>query len=282
MTTMRTAPRRPGFTRMDLLAVLVLLGLGGGLLVARAAGVRDAVDRSQSQNYLKMITTAAIDCSDTHEGKMPPGLANYYPNTNPPQPSAYNGYGSCLFHILPYLEQEPLYKFTLHNVGNVQMYGGWNCSGRAVKLFVAPGDPSADGAPEDRMSYLANGLVFTWQWPSRYPNSITDGVSNTIFFAEGYARAVDRLDWGGKTHERAVVRRWWEAPVWRPYPSAVMFQAAPPAAAADANLPQGFDPSGIQVALGDRSVRRVNASVSAATFYAARTPNGNEVLGNDW
>ena len=162
------------------------------------------------------------------------------------------------------------------------MYGGWNCSGSAVKLFVAPGDPSADGAPQDRTSYLANGLVFTWQWPSSFPASIQDGTRQTIFFAEGYARAVDRLAWGGKSYDRAVVRRWWEAPVWRPFKSAVMFQAAPALAVADAKLPQGFDPSGIQVAMGDTSVKRVSAEVSAATFYAACTPAGNDVLGNDW
>jgi hypothetical protein len=279
MTSIHTAPKRRGFTRQDLLAVLVLVAFGGGLLVARAAGVRDAANRSQSQNNLHMIALATQDCSDSHNGTMPPGLASFYPNT---MPAAYNGYGSCLFHLLPYLEQNPLYKSTLHNVGNFPMYGAWKASGVGVKLFLAPGDPSADGAPADRTSYLANGLVFLWLGRSRYPASIADGTSQTIFFAEGYAQAVDRLDWGGKSYERAVVRRWWEAPVWRPYYSAVMFQAGPAKGAADANLPQGFDTSGIQVGLGDASVRRVSADISAATFYAACTPAGNEVLGNDW
>jgi hypothetical protein len=279
MTSIRTAPKRRGFTRQDLLAVLVLVVVGGGLLVARAAGVRDAANRSQSFNNLKQIVIATQNCADEHQGKLPPGLAGYYPG-NPG--TANNGYGSCLFHLLPYLEQQPLYQSTLHNVGNFQMYGAWKASGGVVKLFLAPGDPSADGAPPDRTSYLANALVFTWQWRSSFPASIQDGVSQTIFFAEGYAQTVDRLDWGGKSYERAVVRRWWEAPVWRPYSSAVMFQAGPPPKAADANLPQGFDASGIQVAMGDATVRRVSADVSPATFYAACTPAGNEVLGNDW
>ena len=67
MTSMRTAPKRGGFTRQDLLAVLVLAVVGGGVLVARAAGVRDAANRSQSFNNLKMIVIATQDCADAHQ-----------------------------------------------------------------------------------------------------------------------------------------------------------------------------------------------------------------------
>ena len=40
--------------------------------------------------------------------------------------------------------------------------------------------------------------------------------------------------------------------------------------------------AGILVALGDGSVRLVNASISAATWWAACTPNGGEALAADW
>src|SRR5262249_2401253 len=162
------------FTRQDLLAVLVLAIVGGGVLVARAAGVRDAANRSQSFNNLKMIVIATQDCADAHQSKMPPGLASYYP-AHPG--TANNRYRSCLLHLRPYVEQNPLYQSTLHNVGNFPMYGAWKASGTAVKSFVAPGDPSADDAPPDRTSYLANALVFTWRWRSSFPASIPDGVS---------------------------------------------------------------------------------------------------------
>jgi len=39
---------------------------------------------------------------------------------------------------------------------------------------------------------------------------------------------------------------------------------------------------GINVAMGDGSVRFVNQGVSPTTFFYATTPNGGEVLGNDW
>src|SRR5262249_39342956 len=118
--------KRRGFTRKDLLASLVLVVVAGGLLVARAGSIRDAANRAQSQNNLKQICLATVDCSFEHDGRMPPGLANYYPNT---MPSANNGYGPCLFLILPYVEQQPLFRSSLHQVGNFQMYGTWKVAG---------------------------------------------------------------------------------------------------------------------------------------------------------
>jgi prepilin-type processing-associated H-X9-DG protein len=39
---------------------------------------------------------------------------------------------------------------------------------------------------------------------------------------------------------------------------------------------------GINVGMGDGSVRLVSTGVSSTTWFAACTPQGGEVLGNDW
>jgi hypothetical protein len=268
--------KRCGLTHKDLLAALALVVLGGGLLAGAVDRIRGAAARAQSQNNLKQITLATIDNADAHQSKMPRGLGHWYPQD---RLAAFNGYGPCLFQILPYMDQETLYKSSLTNVGGTQVYAGWALAGRPIKTFTGPGDPTA-GA--DGSGYLANGLVFPWSRGMVYPASITDGTTQTIFYAEGYAQVVDRLAWGGQSHDRKVMRRWWDAPVWTPYRSAVMFQVAPPAEAADASLPQGHSESGINVSLGDASVRLVSPDCSATTFYAACTPNQIDVLGNDW
>jgi prepilin-type N-terminal cleavage/methylation domain-containing protein len=54
--------------------------------------------------------------------------------------------------------------------------------------------------------------------------------------------------------------------------------------------PQGCDPrrpqtahsGGMVVGMGDGSVRSVNASTSALTFWASASPNGGEIIGADW
>jgi hypothetical protein len=279
MTRARSGKKPAGFGRMDLLAVALMLAFGGGLLLASANRVRDAALRAQSNNNLKQIVIATIDCCDTFNGKIPPGIANWFPG---PPYTPNNGYGPVLFHILPYIEQDPLYKSALQPVGNLPLYGAWNVADHAtaVKTYLGPGDPTIN-EPADRSSYLANYLVFR-RGGMRYPASIRDGVSMTIFYTEGYSEAAQTVTWQGQTQRRTVVRRYWEAPVWSPYSSGVMFQVAPTRDAADADLPQGLDPQVILVGMGDASTRSVNPAVTATTFFAACTPDDADAVGKDW
>jgi prepilin-type processing-associated H-X9-DG protein len=50
----------------------------------------------------------------------------------------------------------------------------------------------------------------------------------------------------------------------------------------DPTLPTTYHTSGMNVAMADGSVRPVAASISFATWSAAITPSGGEVLGADW
>jgi hypothetical protein len=269
--------RQDGFTRVDLLVALVVLLLSGGMFAASGGLFGDAQRRMMSANNLKQLTLATINAAETNSGKLPPGLGNFYPGD---RLGPNNGYGPVLFHLLPYIEQDTLYKKTLGPVGGVHLYTGWTLAGLHVKTYVAPGDPTARPG-SDSTSYLANFLVFR-RGGARFPASIPDGTSNTIAYAEGYAEATDSFTWDGRTDSRPVVRRWWEDPVWAPAQAGVMFQAAPARNVADAALPQGFTRAGIQVGLCDGTVKLVSPRVSPATFYGACTPAGGEVLGSDW
>jgi prepilin-type N-terminal cleavage/methylation domain-containing protein len=50
----------------------------------------------------------------------------------------------------------------------------------------------------------------------------------------------------------------------------------------DRGVASGFHSSGINAALGDGSVRFVNASINPQTWWAALTAQGGETLGSDW
>jgi hypothetical protein len=52
--------------------------------------------------------------------------------------------------------------------------------------------------------------------------------------------------------------------------------------ACDWTVPQAIHRAGLLVGLADGSVRTVGSRVSPETFWAAVTPAGGEVLGNDW
>ena len=269
--------RRHGFTLFQLLVILALLVILFGLLFNAVSQVRQVAARAESQNHLKQLALATLDCADGHQGLLAPGPENWYPN---PKRAANNGYGPCLFHIMPYVEGDFLYKSTLKNIGDTPVYASWNAAGKVVKVFIGPGDPTAD-PKSDRTSYLANELALP-ATGARYPASFADGTSNTILFAECYSEATDKVSWDGKQHTWKTPRRWWDNPTWKPVLGDLPFQAAPARDAASSVLPQGFTPDGINVALADSSVHLISGKVSAATFYAACTPAGGDILGADW
>jgi len=138
---------------------------------------------------------------------------------------------------------------------------------------------------------------------------VTDGLSNTIFYVERYSQC------GGATSAPADESKgslwaggWWYgqgpnnptmffgsrdgATGYRnamnsgtgcvgTVGTAAMFQVAPSKSTCNSNVPQ-TPHAAMNVALGDGSVRSLNGSMSATTFWQAVTPRGGEALGSDW
>ena len=266
----RAFGKRAGFRLLDLLVAMLLAGLLSGVAAASVARVRAAQDRTRSANNLKQIMLAAHDCANVYQGKLPPGRANFFPSM---MLAPQTGYGPCLFHLLPFIEQDNLYKASLVTAGSTPIFASWKGAGTAIKVYLGPGDPTAD-LPSDHTSYLASGLALP-RTGARLPASFPDGLSNTIVFAEGYGRAIG-------SHSEVVERRWWDDAIWTPSLTGVPYQVTPTAETASARLPQSLSPSGLQVAMGDGGTRLVKLGCSSKTFYEACTPSGGEIPGDDW
>jgi prepilin-type N-terminal cleavage/methylation domain-containing protein/prepilin-type processing-associated H-X9-DG protein len=99
--------RRRGFTLIELLVVIAIIAILIGLLLPAVQKVRDAAARLQCQNNLKQIGLAVHNYHDAN-GKLPPG--NQYVAGTGAFAGSYNYYDTWAVSILPYVEQDNLFK----------------------------------------------------------------------------------------------------------------------------------------------------------------------------
>src|SRR5262245_41698747 len=102
---------RKGFTLIELLVVVAIIGVLIALLLPAVQKVREAANRIKCANNLKQLGVAAHLFHDTND-LLPAAGLNYFPNVPNASTIAGNAYGTAFFHLLPYVEQENLYKAT--------------------------------------------------------------------------------------------------------------------------------------------------------------------------
>jgi prepilin-type N-terminal cleavage/methylation domain-containing protein/prepilin-type processing-associated H-X9-DG protein len=337
----RSRSRAGGFTLIELLVVIAIIAILIALLVPAVQKVREAAARAQCQNNMKQFTLATHAVNDTFKRL-------------PPQAGTFGGayLAPLFFHLLPFVEQGNVWKSaafmdpnaavgqtnpkTVFNIGIIwPTWDSTNSTGTAwlrqslIPIYQCPSDPSLgnclDWCPGDA-SYAGNFQVFggsqntnsnsNWDGQAAIPRTFQDGTSNTILFAEKYARCDglgsspggtwwmrgvyhglksfngtnspgsddsypgDRLSAvfaGGRGSDGTVFAT--GAPsIFQVQPSDFLNRNGP----CDKRRAASPHTGGMNVALGDGSVRFLASSISGTTWWLAITPNDGIPLPSDW
>jgi len=221
----RFVRRKSGFTLVELLVVIAIIAILIGLLLPAVQKVREAAARAQCQNNFKQIGLAVHNYAGTYSTQLPPGWASIVNNQSPltGMPQGF------FFTILPFIEQDNMYKAGMNTALNVAAASGetWTstlspgnsiANSGFIKTYVCPSDSSnstnqltgfgsttaLNGFNWVGGSYAFNYLLFGTNqgnksatttpvgpyWTSQYNiGNIPDGTSNTVMVAEKFAEA---------------------------------------------------------------------------------------------
>jgi prepilin-type N-terminal cleavage/methylation domain-containing protein len=219
--TVRRIPRF-AFTLIELLVVIAIIGVLIGLLLPAVQKVREAANRSTCANNLKQIALAVHNYADANQQNVPNAWLQQW-NGHGADGTEFGSNGSnrdvtTMWHlILPYVEQEALYK--LGTTAN-PLIVSWSMrlwssfppvGGVSVKIYLCPSDPgpltttgftwafndqTTPPTEPATSNYAANVMVFDPSVNRTITNAMPDGLSNTVVVAHRLRWCDASVVWG--------------------------------------------------------------------------------------
>jgi prepilin-type N-terminal cleavage/methylation domain-containing protein len=126
------SPRR-AFSLIELLVVIAIIAILMAILIPAIQRVRESSNQTICGNNLKQLAIA-VNSYHAANGSLPPyqGIAQARSGSVAPNANPHAVYGSWFVHLLPHVEQDPLYALILDEVGQFS---------NAPAMVSAPGGP---------------------------------------------------------------------------------------------------------------------------------------------
>jgi len=274
--------RRAGFTLIELIVAIAIIGVLAALLIPAVQSSRDAARRTVCKNQLRQLGLALHMYLEVH-GRFPPGSYTMGPSF--PMQSGW-GWGAML---LPYVEQNAIYEQINFGLGT-GLGGNLPLIATPISAFRCPSEICAESIScmpiGDSPFKLASGNYCGSEGVLSAMSSvriaqITDGTSQTLMLGERLVQP------GGPT----------SLPFTSAWCGHVAFAEeydlrSVPYLLPDANHPINGSPTdplcfgsrhplGANFALVDGSCVFLNNSIDGQVFTALGTPDGGEMISVD-
>lgn len=292
---------RKGFTLVELLVVIAVIGMLVALLLPAVQAAREAARRSQCQNNLRQIGVAMHNFHSAH-GKFPPGFVSKAPAQN--EDGLGPGWGWAA-HLLPHLEEANLQVWLdreitdpIHDTVRVTSLPIFLCPSESgtTQTFSVADDSGAElttvafanyvgvGGTDEVTGFPDTGTGVLFRNKSVRIAEITDGTSNTIMISERASRQSPQTTWVGAITGASI-----------PPLNPSFEEEGPPVliltntgTAEDGRVPNNAlghvedsnseHADGVNLLFCDGSVRIVNDSIDPRIWQAIGTRAGGEII----